>query len=101
MTLSSINSTAWSQAQLSAFQAAVQEATIRSFQTAKEAMSGDLQAQRLLAREAQAAQPTQYSPRTVPSWIIDRGALNVQALFAPRLYRSLTARCRQGRRSRL
>jgi hypothetical protein len=64
-------------------------------------MSGDLQAQRLLAREAQAAQPTQYSPRTVPSWIIDRGALNVQALFAPRLYRSLTARCRQGRRSRL
>ena len=43
------------QAQLSAIQAAVQEATETSAQTAKEALTGDRQAQRLLAHEAQAA----------------------------------------------
>ena len=54
------------QAQLSATQAAVQEATETSAQTAKEATGGDLQAQRLLAREAQAnAQSGEYGPRTV------------------------------------
>ena len=54
------------QAQLSAVQAAVQEATERPAQTAKEARSGDLQAQHLLAREAQAAaQLETYGPSTV------------------------------------
>jgi len=43
------------QAQLSVFQAAVQEATETPAQTAKEASGGDPQAQRLLARETQAA----------------------------------------------
>ena|SRR6516225_20854 len=53
------------QAQLSAVQSAVQEATETSVQTEKEAMNGDLQAQRLLAREAQATQATHHSPRTL------------------------------------
>ncbi len=43
------------QAQLSAVKAAAQEAAETSAQTAKEAQSGDLQAQRLLAKEAAAA----------------------------------------------
>jgi hypothetical protein len=43
------------QAQLSAIQAAAQEAAETPFQTAKEAQSGDPQAQRLLAKEAAAA----------------------------------------------
>lgn len=43
------------QAQLSQMKAAVQEASETPAQTAKEARSGDLQAQRLLAREAAAA----------------------------------------------
>ena len=53
------------QAQLSAMQAALQEATETPAQTAKEAMGGDLQAQKLLAREAQAAEANglrQYGP---------------------------------------
>lgn len=43
------------QAQLSAIQAATQEAAETPALTAKEAQSGDLQAQRLLAKEAAAA----------------------------------------------
>lgn len=43
------------QAQLSSMKAAVQEASETPAQTAREAQSGDLQAQRLLAREAAAA----------------------------------------------
>jgi hypothetical protein len=53
------------QAQLSAIQAALQEATETPAQTAKEAFGGDRQAQRLLAREAQpteAAKLGQYGP---------------------------------------
>ena len=42
------------QAQLSALQSAVQEASETPEQTLQEAMGGDTQAQRLLAREAQA-----------------------------------------------
>jgi hypothetical protein len=61
----SVHLSSAAQAQLSAFQAAVQEATETSSQTAKEAMKGDLQAQHLLAREAQAAQSSEYSPQTV------------------------------------
>jgi hypothetical protein len=44
------------QAQLTAIQAALQEATETPAQTAKEALGGDSQAQQLLAREAQAAE---------------------------------------------
>ena len=55
------------QAQLSAAQAAVQEATETPAQTAKEARGGDLQARHLLAREAQAAKMETYSPATVRS----------------------------------
>ncbi len=43
------------QAQLSAIKAAAQEAVETPAQTAKEAQSGDLQAQRLLAKETAAA----------------------------------------------
>jgi hypothetical protein len=43
-----------SSAALSALKAALQEATETSAQTAKEANSGDLQAQKLLAKEAAA-----------------------------------------------
>src|SRR5690349_19474835 len=50
------------QTQLSASRAALQEATETSAQTAKEAMSGDRQAQRLLTRDAQAGG---YSPSSV------------------------------------
>lgn len=54
------------QAQLSAVQTAVQEATETSAQTAKEARSGDLQAQHLQARQAQAAAQLETpSPSTV------------------------------------
>lgn len=54
------------QAHLSAIQAASQEATETPAQTAKEALGGDRQAQRLLAREARAnAQSGEYGPRTV------------------------------------
>jgi len=46
----------------SAAQAALQEATETTVQTAKEARSGDLQAQRLQTREAAAAEETKESP---------------------------------------
>ena len=43
------------QTQLSAIKAAIQESTETAAQTAKEAQSGDLQARRVLAKEAAAA----------------------------------------------
>ena len=46
----------------SAAKAALQEATETAVQTAKEARSGDLQAQRLLAREAASAEEANESP---------------------------------------
>jgi hypothetical protein len=49
------------QSQLSAMKAAVQEASETPEQTAKEAQSGDLQAQRLMAREAAAAKAAEGS----------------------------------------
>jgi hypothetical protein len=50
------------QAHLSAIQTVLQEAAETPAQTAKEALGGDRQAQRLLAREAQTSQPGQYGP---------------------------------------
>jgi hypothetical protein len=44
-------------------------------------MNGDLQAQRLLAREAQAAPPTQYSPHRCTSGIIVPGGAQHPALL--------------------
>jgi hypothetical protein len=53
------------QAQVSAPKAALQEAAETPAQTAKEAAGGDIQARRLLAREAEAAQSREYSPTTM------------------------------------
>jgi len=54
------------QAQLKGIKAVLQEATETPAQTAQEAMGGDIQAQRLLAREARAAaQSGQHNPSTV------------------------------------
>ena len=50
------------QALQAGLQAAVREATETSDQTAKEARSGDPQAQRILAREAAAGEETKESP---------------------------------------
>ena len=50
------------QAQVSAIQATLLETRETPAQTAKEALGGDRQAQRLLAREAQAAELGQYGP---------------------------------------
>ena len=48
------------QAQLSAAQSALQESTETAAQTLKEALAGDMEAYRLLAREAQAAQAARF-----------------------------------------
>jgi hypothetical protein len=54
-TQDSVHLSSAAQTQLSTIKAAAQEATETAAQTAKEAGTGDLQAQRLLAKEAAAA----------------------------------------------